>query len=101
MNIASISVLEHISGLDKRSAKKVYNHRPYASRAALTKVLSEKAYEQAIGFLRVPESSEKLDNTNIHPEQYPLARFVLEKDITPANFGDHKDVLMGLYPSVT
>ncbi len=101
VNIASISVLEHISGLDKRSAKKVYNHRPYTSRAALTKVLSEKAYEQAIGFLRVPESPEQLDNTNIHPEQYPLARFVLEKDITPANFGDYKDVLMGLYPSVT
>ena len=47
VNLASISVLQYISGLDKRSAKKVYNHRPYHSREALAKVLSPKGYEQA------------------------------------------------------
>jgi radical SAM superfamily enzyme with C-terminal helix-hairpin-helix motif len=40
-------VLNHISGIDKRGAKKIFNHRPYKSRAALKKVLSDKAYEQA------------------------------------------------------
>lgn len=48
VNTASIYVLSHISGIDKREAKKIYNHRPYKSRKALQKVLSEKAYVQAI-----------------------------------------------------
>lgn len=39
--------------------------------------MSDKVYEQAIGFLRIPESAEKLDNTDIHPEQYELAKFVI------------------------
>ena len=39
--------------------------------------MTAKTYEQAIGFLRIPESEEKLDNTDIHPEQYDLAKFVI------------------------
>ncbi len=77
VNSASSYVLNHIAGIDKRTAKKVYNNRPYKSREQLQKVLTEKAYEQAIGFLRVPESKEELDNTDIHPEQYALARYYL------------------------
>ena len=42
----------------------------------LKKQLSEKAFEQAVGFLRVPESPEILDTTDIHPEQYALARYL-------------------------
>ena len=82
VNNASIYVLGHISGIDKREAKKIYNHRPYKSRIALQKVLSEKAYKLAIWFLRVPESFEKLDNTDIHPDQYPLARYIIENNVT-------------------
>lgn len=48
VNLASISALQYISGLDKRSAKKVYTHRPYYSREALAKVLPPKGYEQAV-----------------------------------------------------
>jgi len=48
VNAASSYVLGHISGIDKRMAKKIYNHRPYKSRADLKKQLSEKAYEQAV-----------------------------------------------------
>ncbi len=76
VNTASIHVLKNISWIDLRTAKKIYNHRPYASRKDLEKILSSKVYEQAIWFLRVPESKEKLDNTDIHPEQYELARFL-------------------------
>jgi protein Tex len=43
--------------------------------------LSDKVYEQAAGFLRVPESSEILDNTDIHPEQYELTKYMLDNDI--------------------
>ncbi|MBT3853160.1 hypothetical protein HOF65_04160 [bacterium] len=47
VNSASSYVLNYISGIDKRSAKKIYNHRPYKSRAHLKKQLSDKIYEQA------------------------------------------------------
>lgn len=76
VNTASSYVLEHISGITKATAKKIYNHRPYKSREHLRKQLTDKVYEQAIGFLRVPESPEMLDTTDIHPEQYALARYI-------------------------
>lgn len=101
VNTASIHVLNHVSGIDKRAAKKIYNHRPYASRAELKKQLSDKVYEQAIGFLRVPESTEVLDNTDIHPEQYELARFVIENNISVSDFSQNKEKLQELYADVT
>ena len=101
VNTASVHVLEYISGLDKRTAKKLYNHRPYKTRKSLEKVLSEKAYEQAAGFLRIPESSEVFDNTNIHPEQYALARYIIDNNITPAQFRTHASALAELYSEVT
>lgn len=76
VNTASSYVLNHISGIDKRTAKKIYNHRPYKSRVDLKKQLSDKVYEQAAWFLRVPESDNKFDNTDIHPDQYELAEFI-------------------------
>ena len=97
VNNASIYVLGHISGIDKREAKKIYNHRPYKSRIALQKVLSEKAYKLAIWFLRVPESFEKLDNTDIHPDQYPLARYIIENNVTRENYISHKQACVALY----
>ncbi len=56
VNTASYFVLEHISGIGKTAAKKIYNHRPYKSREQLKKQLSEAVYQQAAWFLRVPES---------------------------------------------
>jgi uncharacterized protein len=101
VNTASSYVLNHISGIDKRSAKKIYNHRPYKSRAHLKKQLSEKVYELAIGFLRVPESPEPLDNTDIHPDQYELAKYVIENNITVASFESNKSKLQELYTDAT
>ncbi len=96
VNIASIYVLNHISWIDKRQAKKIYENRPYKSRKDIKKILSDKAYQQAIWFLRVPESSEKFDNTDIHPEQYALAKYTIE------NWKTSLDTKMKeLYPDVT
>jgi len=81
VNTASIHLLKNISWIDTRTAKKIYKNRPYNSREDLKKVLSEKVYEQAIWFLRVPNSSEILDNTDIHPEQYELAKFILSLNL--------------------
>ena len=81
VNTASIYVLNHISGINKTVAKKIYKNRPYKNRTELKKVLSDTVYEQAIWFLRIPESEEKLDNTDIHPDQYEFAKYVIENQI--------------------
>ena len=103
VNTASSYVLNHISGINKTAAKKIYNHRPYKSRTELKKQLSDKVYEQAVGFLRVPESEELLDTTDIHPEQYGLARYVEQS--APTNirefFQSEQSKLTELYPDVT
>lgn len=104
VNTASSYVLNHIAGIDKRAAKKIFNHRPYKSRETLRKVLSDKVYEQSIGFLRVPVSSEALDNTDIHPDQYPLARYYLEhkhEGTAEAVFDTCEAEMRKLYPEVT
>ncbi len=97
VNIASSYVLNHISWIDKRAAKKIYNHRPYKSRSDLRKQLSDKVFEQAAGFLRVPESTERFDNTDIHPEQYELANYIIENEIKAIDFNENKDVLVWFY----
>ena len=104
VNSASSYVLNHISGIDKRSAKKIYNHRPYKSRADLKKQLNDKTFEQAIWFLRVPESSEKFDNTDIHPDQYELAKYISPHSISPIGreveqfFEENKKEILEIYP---
>lgn len=100
VNSASSYVLNHISWIDKRTAKKIYNNRPYKSRLDLKKQLSPKAYEQAVWFLRVPDSKEKLDNTDIHPEQYELTKYMLENDIWPDDFESNESILTQIYPDV-
>lgn len=89
VNTASIYVLKNISWIDLRTAKKIYKNRPYTNRKDLEKILSDKVYQQAIWFLRIPESNEKLDNTDIHPEQYELAKKI-EKDFEWKEYNDNK-----------
>ena len=106
VNTASSYVLAHISGINKTSAKKIYNHRPYTSRADLKKQLSPKIYEQAAGFLRVPESKEIFDNTDIHPEQYGLARYIEQSSLVSQSaldsyFSQNKTDILKLYPDAT
>jgi len=105
VNTASSYVLNHISWIGKTAAKKIYNHRPYKSREQLKKQLSDKVYQQAAGFLRVPESSEELDNTDIHPEQYGLAKYIASAGISSSDisnfFRSNESKLMSLYSDVT
>jgi len=49
----------------------------------------------------VPESDEELDNTDIHPEQYELAKYMIKYDIASDNFEDNKDILIKLYPNAS
>lgn len=81
INTASKYLLEHVSGLTKKSAQKIENNKPYTSREALRKILTPKAFELSAGFLRVYNSSEEFDTTNIHPQQYELAKHIITKNI--------------------
>lgn len=84
VNTASASLLQHVSGLSKTVAENVVNMRNeqgrFTSRAQLKKIprLGAKTYEQAIGFLRVPDAKNPFDATGIHPESYKGAEQVLE-----------------------
>lgn len=81
VNTASSSLLRHVSGLKKPQIAKIVKARqihPFTSRQQLSGLLSEKIYEQSIGFLRIPGASSPLDNTGIHPESYDLTCRLLE-----------------------
>ncbi|SFB69396.1 uncharacterized protein SAMN02745150_00270 [Brevinema andersonii] len=84
INTASYSLLKYVSGVKLPLAKKIISHRDkngaFKNRLELLKVsgMGEKTFEQAAGFLKIPESSEILDNTWVHPENYELAREILE-----------------------
>ncbi|MFJ5770728.1 Tex family protein [Psychrobacillus sp. NPDC093180] len=83
VNTASASLLQYVSGLSKTVAENVVNLRNeqgrFTSRAQLKKIprLGAKTYEQAIGFLRVPDAKNPFDATGIHPESYKAAEQVL------------------------
>ena len=83
INTASSSILNYISGLTKRSIDKLIEYRnkngAFKNRKEIEKLLTPKTYEQAIGFIRVPNSDNVLDKTSIHPESYEVASNLLEK----------------------
>ena len=83
VNTASPSLLRQVAGLTAATAKNIVKYRegngPFTARKQLLKVpkLGPKAYEQCVGFLRVPESKAVLDNTAVHPESYAAAERLL------------------------
>ncbi len=85
LNTASYSLLKYVSGINASTAKKIVAYRDangkITSREDLKKVpgLGPKAFEQCAGFLKIAESSDPLDNTWVHPENYDAAREILPK----------------------
>ena len=108
INTASKSILKYISGLKKSNIDKIVDYRnknKINSRDELlkNKILSDKTYEQSIGFLRINDGNNPLDKTSIHPETYGSADKILEilsldkKDIGTDEFKDKiskVDILM-------
>lgn len=82
INTTSKYLLEKISGLTSRSAQKIIDNKPFSSREEIKKIITPKAYEYSIGFIRVPESKEELDRTAIHPKDYKIAKKIISKNIT-------------------
>ena len=79
INTASPSLLKYVSGINKKNIDKIIDYREengkINSRDEIKKkkLLGDKAYEQAIGFLRITDGNNILDSTGIHPESYSVA----------------------------
>ena len=82
-NTASAALLTRVAGLSSTVAENIVRHRdehgPFPERKALLKVprLGEKAFEQAAGFLRIPNGRNPLDASAVHPEAYPVIERIL------------------------
>ena len=83
VNTASPSLLKYVSGITKRYIEKIISYREKVgrinSRKEIEGLLTDKVYEQAIGFLRITDGDNILDSTGIHPESYGVANGLLEK----------------------
>ena len=100
VNTASSALLGYVAGITKKAIDKIIDYRnkkgKITSREEIKKekLLTDKAYEQAIGFLRVVDGDNILDSTAIHPESYDIALKLLEdlgfskKDIGSKNLID-------------
>ena len=83
VNTASPSLLKYVSGITKRYIEKIISYREKVgrinSRKEIQDLLTDKVYEQAIGFLRITDGDNVLDSTGIHPESYEVAIRLLDK----------------------
>lgn len=85
LNTASAPLLARVSGLNASLARNIVEWRnqngAFSSRKALLKVprFGEKAFEQAAGFLRIPNGENPLDASSVHPEAYPVVERILQK----------------------
>ena len=95
VNTASVALLQRVSGLSASQAKAIVNFRDangaFADRSSLLNVprLGPKTYEQAAGFLRIPQGSNPLDASAVHPESYPVVEKIVERT------GMNIDILIG------
>ena len=85
INTASNSLLKYVSGVTKSAINKIIEYREKVGKirsrdeVKKKKLLSDKAYEQAIGFLRITDGDNILDSTAIHPESYDIALELLKE----------------------
>ena len=101
INTASKSILKYVSGLTKSVIENIYKYKEekkITSRDEIKKIkgMTDKVYEQSIGFLRIPDGTNPLDKTGIHPESYELTNNLLKAinlDIKDINTDDFKETL--------
>lgn len=101
VNTASTSILKYISGMNKKAIDAITNYKELykiKSREEIKKIkgISDKIYEQAIGFLRIPDGDNLLDKTGIHPESYDIANKLINKvnlDLNDINKEEFKNKL--------
>lgn len=105
VNTASAQLLQHVSGLNKTTTNNIVRYREengaFNKRTELKKVprLGPKAFEQAVGFLRIPNGSNILDQTGIHPESYTIVKTLLgllEIELSDLKTTEAKDKIMDI-----
>ncbi len=85
LNTASASLLQYVSGINKRVAESIVKYRDengkLRDRRQIKRVsgLGEKAFQQSAGFLKIPDGDNPLDNTFIHPESYGVAEALVAR----------------------
>ena len=101
VNTASRSLLKYVSGIKKNNIDKIIEYRENKGKINTreelkkNKILTDKVYEQAIGFLRIPEGENILDETAIHPESYNIAiNLIKELGLSLKDVGTDKLVKM-------
>ncbi len=105
LNSSSYKLLSFVSGISKKLAKNIVEHRTKIKRFTSKKQLLEvkgigaKAYEQAVGFLRIKDGKSILDNTGIHPEDYTFTS-ILQKNYKLEEIKDFEEVASNLNISV-
>ena len=107
INTASSSLLKYVSGLTKTNINKILKYRSdhgkFQNRDELKKLLTPKTYTQSIGFLRIPEGTNILDATSIHPESYDITLNLLKllnldlKNIGTEEFNKKLDINIAEY----
>lgn len=98
VNTASSALLVRVAGLSSLQAKSIVSWREkngaFAARKALLDVprLGPKTFEQAAGFLRIPDAADPLDASGVHPEAYPVVQRIVEKTGLSVNklIGNHE-----------
>ncbi len=97
INTASPSLLKYVSGINKKNIDKIIDYRDKKGRInsreeiKKAKLLGDKTYEQAIGFLRISDAANILDSTAIHPESYELVEKLLNSlNMTMDDIGTEK-----------
>lgn len=101
VNTASKSILKYVSGLTKTTIENIYKYKEehkIKNRLEIKKIkgISDKVYEQCIGFLRIMDGDNSLDKTGIHPESYDIANAFLKSlnlDIKNINEESFKETL--------
>ncbi len=100
INTASSSILKYVSGLTTTIINKITKYKEkhiIKTREELKKIgLTDKVYEQSVGFLRINNGDNPLDNTGIHPESYDLTKQLLDNlklDIKNINTNEFKETL--------
>ncbi|MDP4190746.1 MAG: Tex family protein [Bacteroidota bacterium] len=105
LNTASVSLLTYVSGLNKRIATNIVKHREeigrFTKREQLLKIsgLGDKVFEQAAGFLKIPNGENPLDNTFIHPESYSATMNLLKFCNIPTENIKESGNVLSLYTS--
>lgn len=106
LNTASAALLSYISGIGPKTAEAIVAHRDENGRFAARRHLKDvsgigpKTFQQAAGFVRIPDAAEGLDNTPIHPESYGVAKAILDLIGLHLNDPDLADAIRDLRRSV-